>query len=405
MENFYEEIYQYLINEGIADEEAIEVVNHLHESNVHEYGLITENKSKAILNVLKAVGYASGILKTPGAKQAVKATTKKITSGTARQGNLLTKTGKAQNFTGNKTPFISTSPVPAASSPLPKAAPASVQTPGQMRIPGMSDTAMDLSRITGKSAGSKGGSGLTMGSRSTSKVSRQAPKPEFGPGAVTPKVSTPKAELRPGGKTPKPEFGTPTGLTTKVKSTPKTNRQADAVSALQKTQPIKAPKVDGPSAMTIAKGDKVVYSIPKKDVLTPSQMKAQRVADKMRALKIAGGIGVVGGAAALVDKSNTDGAARRAERELQKDIKLAQQKAETKAADAPKLEPTGERSAKANAEKQEKSKQEAENTRRSKEQLSGSAKNFDKAFASARKSGKSQFTWRGKKYTTKLKGE
>ena len=383
MENFYEDIYQYLIKEGIADEEAIEVVNHLHESNVHEYGLIVENKGKAILNVLKAVGYASGILKTPGAKQAVKATTKKITSGAARQGNLLTKTGKAQNFTGNKTPFTSTSPVPAASSPLPKAAPASVQTPGQMRIPGMSDTAMDLSRITGKSVGSKGGLGLTMGSRSTSKVSRQAPKPEFGPGAVTPKVRTPKAELRPGGNTPKPEFGTPTGLTTKVKSIPKTNKQADAVSALQKTQPIKAPKV----------------------ALTPSQMKAQRVVDKMKALKIAGGITAVGGTAAIVNKANTDGAARRAERELQKDIKLAQQKAETAAASKSKPEPTGERSAEANAEKQEKAKQEAEKTRRSKEQLSGAAKNFDKAFASARKSGKSQFTWRGKKYTTKLKGE
>ena len=33
------------------------------------------------------------------------------------------------------------------------------------------------------------------------------------------------------------------------------------------------------------------------------------------------------------------------------------------------------------------------------------AKSFDRAFAAARKSGVKQFTWRGKKYTTKIKGE
>ena len=33
------------------------------------------------------------------------------------------------------------------------------------------------------------------------------------------------------------------------------------------------------------------------------------------------------------------------------------------------------------------------------------ASNFDQAFAAARKAGKKQFTWRGKRYNTKLKGE
>ena len=78
MDNFYEEVYQYLIDEGIEEEEATEVVNHLHEANVHEYGLITENRGKAVLSMLKAVGMMSGILKNPAAKQAVKATSKKI---------------------------------------------------------------------------------------------------------------------------------------------------------------------------------------------------------------------------------------------------------------------------------------------------------------------------------------
>ena len=31
------------------------------------------------------------------------------------------------------------------------------------------------------------------------------------------------------------------------------------------------------------------------------------------------------------------------------------------------------------------------------------AQNFDRAFADARKSGKTEFTWRGKRYNTKLK--
>ena len=35
----------------------------------------------------------------------------------------------------------------------------------------------------------------------------------------------------------------------------------------------------------------------------------------------------------------------------------------------------------------------------------GGASSFDSSFAAARKAGKSTFTWRGKKYNTKLRGE
>jgi len=350
MDNFYEEVYQYLIDEGIEEEEATEVVNHLYEANVHEYGLITENKGKAVLSMLKAVGMMSGILKNPAAQKTVKATTQKILQGTPRQGSLLTKTGKAQNFTKGRTPFTGTDPVPAASSALPKPKVPAAQTPGQMQIPGTSARAQELRNVTrNPNTGLPGGgnTGLTM---SGGKASQRS-------------MPTLKAQPR------------------RV-----------------------APKVDGPSALTITKGDKTVYSIPKKDVLTPSQMKAQRTADKVRALKVSGGIGVVGGTAALVDKANTDSAARRAERELQKDNKLAQQRAETEAASKSKPEPTGERSAKANAEKQEIAKKEAQ-VNRSSSQLKSAAKNFDAAFADARKAGKSEFSWRGKKYNTKYKGE
>ena len=403
MENFYEELYQYLIERGIDEDEATEVVNYLYEDNIHEYGLITENKGRAFLNMLKAVGYMSGVLKKPGAKKAVKQVVKKV-QGTPVQGNLLTKKGTAQNFTGGRTPFTSTSPVPAASSKLPQPKGTPVETPGQMRIPGMSDTAQTLSRITGKPMG-PGGMGISM-SGSTKGLPRRAPKPEFGPGAAKPtSYAKPKAELRPDGVAPKPEFGTPPGLKSKPKPAPRTNKAADAEAALKKTTAMTAPKVDGPSALTITKGGKPVYSIPKKDVLTPSQMKAQRTADKVRALKIAGGIGAVGGTAALVDKANKESSARRVEREQQRSTKLAQQKAETQAASQPKPEPTGERSAEANKEKQEIAKAEAEKTRRSKEQLSAAAKDFDKSFAAARKAGKKEFTWRGRRYNTKLKGE
>jgi len=78
----------------------------------------------------------------------------------------------------------------------------------------------------------------------------------------------------------------------------------------------------------------------------------------------------------------------------QKAQKLAQQKVETTAPSAP--EPTGERSASANAAKQETAKANAQRRR-------DSAASFDRAFASARGAGKSTFTWRGKSYNTKLK--
>jgi len=40
-----------------------------------------------------------------------------------------------------------------------------------------------------------------------------------------------------------------------------------------------------------------------------------------------------------------------------------------------------------------------------KQQLSAGAKSFDRAFAAARAAGKSEFTWRGKRYNTRYAGE
>ena len=248
-----------------------------------------------------------------------------------------------------------------------------------MRIPGMSDTAQTLSRITGKPMG-PGGMGISM-SGSTKGLPRRAPKPEFGPGAVKPTAKPPKPELRPDGVAPKPEFGTPPGLKSKPKPAPRTNKAADAEAALKKTAAMTAP------------------SLPKAKKLS-STISTVRNANK--ALTAAGVAGVAVGSAgltgAVIDKANKDSAARRLEREQQRSEKLAQQRAETQAASQPKPEPTGERSAEANREKQEIAKADAESRR-------NAAADFDRTFAAARKAGKKEFTWRGRRYNTKLKGE
>ena len=362
MENFYEEVYQYLIERGIEDDEATEVVNHLYEANVHEYGLLTENRGKAILNMLKAVGMMSGILKTPTAKQAVKATTKRLT-GTPLQGRLLTKTGRAQNFTGGRTPFTGTDPVPAASSALPQPKASPVQTPGQLKLklfPAAKPKAVsDPLPI---------------------KVQTPAPKPEFGPSAAKPTLYPKPKELRPGGQTPAPEFKTTQPSRTNPGGAiviPRTNANTRVV------QP-PAPKPNFGQTAKSVKVSKVVDTV--------------RSSNNAKKALATGAVGTVAGSAALVDTANKESNARRAERQQQRDTKLAQQKAETQAASQPKPEPTGERSAAANAEKQEVAKANAQRRR-------AAAADFDKTFAAKRAAGEKEFTWRGKKYTTKLKGE
>jgi hypothetical protein len=72
---------------------------------------------------------------------------------------------------------------------------------------------------------------------------RQAPKPEFGPGAVRTPTGTPTPSLRPGGQTPIPKFGTPPGLKPPTPTPPARNNLS-----LQRTPQIKAPSL--PSAVT-----------------------------------------------------------------------------------------------------------------------------------------------------------
>ena len=193
MDSFYEEMYEYLISEGIEDEEATEVVNYLFEDNIHEYFTLNENKGRALFNVLRAVGYMSGVLKKPGAKQAVKQTVSKI-KGTPLQGKLLTKTGKAQNFTSGRTPFTGTDPVPAASSKLPQPKVAPAEAPGQMKLPGLSKRAQELRDVTGNPGlglpGNKGGGFAVAGGKASQ---RSMPTLKAQPQRTAPSVPKPTA--------------------------------------------------------------------------------------------------------------------------------------------------------------------------------------------------------------------
>ena len=311
MDSFYEEMYEYLISEGIEDEEATEVVNYLFEDNIHEYFALTENRGRAFLNILKAVGYMSGVLKKPGARQAVKQVTKKV-QGTPLQGNLLTKKGTAQNFTGGRTPFTSTSPVPAASSKLPQPLRPPAEVPGQMRIPGLSSRAQELRNVTGNPSlglpGNRGGGFAITGG----KVSQR---------------SMPTLKAQP-----------------------------------QRTAPLLP---QPPASPVVPKVDRVIGAV-KKSALP---------------VGVAGATGLVLGGEGP----------KKSEDPRRPDGSLPPYTPPRPPAD-PKPE------VKPEPPKEEKP------TRPSTE-LSAAAKDFDKAFASARKAGKKEFTWRGKQYNTKYKGE
>ena len=151
MDTSYDKVISYLTEEqGLSLEEAEEIMVLCVEQGMNP----TEIFGRGLVDMLNLL---------PKKKKVEP--TKPQPTGTPRQGNLLTKTGQAQNFTRGRTPFTSTSPVPAASSPLPKPTKPPTQAPGQMRIPGMSDRAQALRNVTrNPNTGMPGGSnaGLSM---------------------------------------------------------------------------------------------------------------------------------------------------------------------------------------------------------------------------------------------------
>jgi len=246
-------IFEFL--ELVADDFGIDIAEILSEEVY-----LTENKNKALLDVLRAVGMMSGVLKTPAKQAASKAASKatqkvtsKAISGTPRQGRLLTNKGTAQNFTRGRTPFTATDPVPAASSPLPQVKRPAPSAPGQRELnlrttpgAGRREVASSggISSKGGSRMGPDGSKGTALPGRITTPKStggllgtrniprpgaglpRQAPKPAWGPGG-TGGPGLPRAPRQPGGamtKRPSASVTTPGVQKVKVKDMGPTGR-------------------------------------------------------------------------------------------------------------------------------------------------------------------------------------
>ena len=233
----------------------------------------------------------------------------------------------------------------------------------------------------------------------------------------TPKVEVPKIKTPPQtggllgtrsvptmkdlGATPKPQFGP--GSTSTGQSFPKPPRVTKGAGAFARQRLMAKP----PSAATLSRGARLL-----KGLKGPAVVAAEIGAEM--ALEPVAKAGSRALTRTILDLTGQGNRARQVNPELygksgpnltpkivkgvQQRSKLAQQRAETQAASQPKPEPTGERSAAANAERQEIAKANAQRRR-------ASAADFDANFAAARKAGKAEFTWRGKRYNTKLKGE
>ena len=194
MDTSYDKVISYLTEEqGLSLEEAEEIMVLCVEQGMNP----TEIFGRGLIDMLNLLPKKKKV-EAPKPTVAPKSVSSTST-GTPVQGKLLTKTGKAQNFTGGRTPFTGTDPVPAASSKLPQAVAPASQAPGQMRIPGMSDRAQELRNITGNPGlglpGNKGGGlAVTGGSNATrnksifkaqpTRTAPELPQPPATPAAV-----------------------------------------------------------------------------------------------------------------------------------------------------------------------------------------------------------------------------
>ena len=289
----------------------------------------------------------------------------------ATQPNFVTGSGKINQAvaTGKGQPWmVKLDPVPAASSKLPQPPKPPTQAPGQMRIPGLSSRAQELRNVTGNpNTGLPGGgnTGLSMSGGSNAMRNRSifrgqslrtAPPIPTGPVAKPPALTGALRNLR--------------NIRGGLASTALNMATAGALDNY----------VVKPAGKAL--GDALARGI--LDV-TGHGERARQVQPS------------------LYGKSGPD-LTPDIVRGVQQRSKLAQQRAETQAASQPKPQQTGERSAAANAAKQETAKAEAQRRR-------VSAADFDRTFAAARANLKQQgkdpnsgtFSWRGKSYSTKLK--
>mgnify|MGYP000864050284 CR=1 FL=1 len=265
--------------------------------------------------------------------------------GTPSQGNLLTRKGTAQNFRGGRQPFTSVDPIKQGRrSELPKPTTKPQTSPGQMRIPGLSNRAQEIRNVTrNPSAGLPGTpGGVTMS------------------GSKTPPTRPPAPNLpSPYGRTPTPTTSKPTTPTNRYRP----GATVRATGPNLDKYPNLARFANRPTSLPSAKS--VISTVAQLSRLaTPTGvaaavLKPTPTADGTLAAARARGdfTGPLPSGTRSVGKYNT----RDADGTIRSRLKVGPAKVGTE------------------------------------------AQSFDRAFANAIKSGEKQFTWKGKSYTTQTK--
>ena len=211
------------------------------------------------------------------------------------------------------------------------------------------------------------------------RVQPPAPQPEFGPNAAKPTLYPKPTELRPGGQTPTPEFNVtqPKPNTGGATVIPRTNANTRVV------QP-PAPKPQFGTQVRQVAG---------------TVSRGRQLMKNLRNLTL-GGLATYGVAKGLeaLDKGETKPTSG---------LTPEQQKSRSDAADQARR--SGQMAnippAEGMVNNPNYGKPGTVQPKTASKPLSAAAKDFDKTFAAKRAAGEKEFTWRGKKYTTKLKGE
>ena len=224
----------------------------------------------------------------------------------------------------------------------------------------------------------------------------QAPKPEFGAGAVKPKPRTPKADLRPGGRTPEPQFRV-TQPTNNV--TPRRNNLS-----LQRTN-LRAPSIPNPPVRVPGLFSRL-KGIRGGPLTTAVNLATGAALDKyvVEPVAKAGGDALARGLLDLTGKGDrarqvNPGLYGKSGPNLTGEIVQGIRSRDAATASVqPKVDPTPKADPTPKVDPAPKP-------------LSAAAKDFDRTFAARRAELKRQgkdpnsgtFTWRGKSYNTKLK--
>ena len=210
-----------------------------------------------------------------------------------------------------------------------------------------------------------------------------APKPQFGPGAVKPPTPAVKPPLRPGGQTPALNLkgSLPKPPTSSVATLSRGARLLRGLKGLAKGPLALGAEIAADAALTpIAKAGGNVLA---KGIVraTGSQERYPTMFGKMGPNF---GVDVQKGIQARDAKASKNAVYGQRTNEYG-------QKSSVPSSGDPSTFPQGRKPAPVKPAPAAK--------------LSAAAKDFDASFADARKAGKAEFTWRGKQYNTKLKGE